>query len=66
MKPPVTAISMAAVLILSQSGCERHPATETVPGYAEQLAERQAAEKVQAATPEKVNPDSPRLFPQGQ
>lgn len=66
MKLPLTAISAAAVLILAQPGCERHSATVTVPGYAENLAERQAAEKSQASTPEKVNPDAPRFFPQGQ
>lgn len=66
MKLPLTALSAAAVLILAQSGCERHSATETVPGYSEKLAERQASEKSRAATPEKVNPDAPRFFPQGQ
>jgi hypothetical protein len=66
MRLPVTALSAAAALVLTQPGCERHSAAETVPGYAEKLAERQAVEKSRAVTPEKVNPDSPRFFPQGQ
>lgn len=57
--------ALAAALILSQAGCERHNATQTVPGFAEKLAERQAADKHRASTPEKVSPDSPRFFPAG-
>lgn len=66
MKLLATALSAAAVLVLTQSGCERHSASETVPGHAEKLAEQQAAQKIQATTPETVNPESPRFFPPGQ
>ncbi len=66
MRQLSAALAAAAALILTQSGCERHAATQTVPGFAEKLADRQAAEKNRAATPEKVNPDSPRFFPTGQ
>jgi len=55
----------AAVLVLAQSACERHPASETVPGYAEKLAQKAAAEKARATTPEPVNPDPPKFFPEG-
>lgn len=59
MKP----LCLAAALILTQVGCERHPATQTVPGYAEKLEKKKADENLRATTPETVNPDSPKFFP---
>ncbi len=66
MKRLPAAVAVAAVLIFMQSGCERHAAAETVPGFAEKLADKNATQETQARTPVKVNPDSPAFFPQGQ
>jgi len=57
-----TAWAAAAVIGLAPTACERHAASETVPGYAEKLAEKKAAEQKQATTPETVNPNPPKFF----
>jgi len=63
MKPlPFLALATAAILF---SSCERHPASQTVPGYAEKQAARQAEQNRQATTPQDVNPNPPRFFPPG-
>jgi len=49
-------------LILLHTGCEQHPASLTVPGY----AEKKAAKEKKAAAGEKtepVNADAPTFFP---
>ena len=66
MSRPGTAWAAAAVLVLAQAGCERHAASETVPGYAEKLAEKKAAGKKAAATSETVNPAPPKFFPKSE
>ncbi|MEI6278109.1 MAG: hypothetical protein WCQ16_01840 [Verrucomicrobiae bacterium] len=53
----------AAVIALAPPACERHAASQTVPGHAEKLAEKQAAENQRATTPETVNPNPPKFFP---
>lgn len=69
MKAPrsITAcLAAAAAMLVSQTGCERHPASQTVPGYAEKLAEKKARQAEQAATAETVDQAPPRFFPSGQ
>ena len=61
---PLPVLAMVSVIALS-CGCERHPASQTVPGYAEKQAERQAEQNRQATTPQDVNPNPPRFFPPG-
>jgi hypothetical protein len=61
-----TVWAAAAMIVLAQAGCERHTASETVPGYAEKLAAKNAAEKKDAATSEPVNPAPPKFFPKSE
>lgn len=51
------------VLVLLHSGCERHPASETIPGYAEKLAEKKKIGGEQAAKQFGTNPNPPEFFP---
>ncbi|MEI6035234.1 MAG: hypothetical protein WCS65_13270 [Verrucomicrobiae bacterium] len=55
-------LALAAAIAIAPA-CERHPASETVPGYAEMLAKKSAEEKVRAETPGTVNLDPPKFFP---
>jgi hypothetical protein len=50
-------------LVLSQIGCERHPASQTVPGYAEKAAARKAKSAAKAKETERVDPMAPSFFP---
>jgi hypothetical protein len=56
------AVAASAVIALTQPACQRHAASETVPGYAEKLAKKRAVEKARAATPETVTLDPPKFF----
>jgi len=56
-------LALAAILLGSQAGCERHPASQTVPGFKEKMAREQAALDEQAHTAPLVNPESPKFFP---
>lgn len=57
----------AAVLlllaVLAGTGCEMHPASQTVPGYADKVADKKKKEQHDAATPEGANPNPPSYFP---
>ena len=55
--------SLAAAAILFGSGCEQHPASQTVPGFKEKNAQNQAAQDKEARTPVAIDPDAPRFFP---
>jgi len=59
-------LAAALALVFSQTGCERHSASQTVPGYAEKLAEKQARQAEQATTAETVDQAPPRFFPSGE
>lgn len=59
MRIPMVLVS----LILSQTGCERHPASQTVPGYAEKAAAREAKSAAKANKTERVDPTAPTFFP---
>lgn len=55
---------LAAVAALAlHSGCERHPASETVPGYAEKMKEKQAQAQQAAEKNEAADPNAPSYFP---
>jgi hypothetical protein len=49
--------------VLAGTGCERHPASQTVPGYAEKAAAKEKKEQHDATTPEGTNPEPPSYFP---
>jgi hypothetical protein len=63
MKALTTVLLTAIALVAFQSGCERHPASQTIPGYAEKL-KKQKAEK--EATSEEAGSKAPSYFPQKQ
>lgn len=44
-------------------GCEMHPPSETVEGYAEKEAEKKAEASAHAANAEPLNPNPPSYFP---
>ncbi|MCK9588378.1 MAG: hypothetical protein WC076_01515 [Terrimicrobiaceae bacterium] len=54
---------LALAAILAGSGCEQHPASQTVPGDNEQQARKQALQDKEARTPITINPDAPKFFP---
>jgi hypothetical protein len=55
--------SLAIAAILIGTGCERHPASQTVPGFNEKHARIQAIQDKEARTPLTINPDAPKFFP---
>jgi hypothetical protein len=65
MRRAAAVLIAAASLALTQPGCERHAASQTVPGFAEKQAEKNARENARAATPEPVTLEPPRFFPEG-
>ena len=54
----LSCLSIAALLI--GAGCEKHSASQTVPGF---QARNQAAQDKEARTPLAINPDAPKFFP---
>lgn len=52
-----------AVALLAGTGCERHPAAQTVPGFADAQSENLAAQNKEARTPIAISPDAPKFFP---
>ena len=55
--------SLAAASVLIGAGCERHAASQTVPGYSEKEARIQEIQEKMARTPIAINPDAPKFFP---
>jgi hypothetical protein len=56
-------LSLLAAAVVLGSGCEQHPASQTVPGFKEKNAQNQAAQDQKARTPVAIDPDAPRFFP---
>jgi hypothetical protein len=56
-------VPIFAVLVFSQTSCERHPASVTVPGYAEKQAAKKKAAALDAKTAEPIDPNPPTFFP---
>ncbi|MFM8763734.1 MAG: hypothetical protein ACKOHM_05080 [Spartobacteria bacterium] len=63
MKSLAITLLVATALVAIQSGCERHPASETVPGYAEKMSKKEAQAGQQATHSEPVDPKAPTYFP---
>ena len=55
--------SLAISGVLLGTGCEMHPASQTVPGFKETQAKNQAVQDKEARTPVTINPDAPKFFP---
>lgn len=63
MKSFATSLFCSLALLLAHTGCEMHPASETVPGYAEKMKEKEAKAKKEAAIGETTDPAAPGYFP---
>jgi hypothetical protein len=62
----LTIFSTAVITLgigLSYTGCEMHPPSETIPGYSEKSAAKQARDEHQALTPEGAQQQAPTYFP---
>lgn len=58
-----TALLAATALGLAHTGCEMHPASKTVPGYAEKMKKKQGEKQSQAHQAEPTDPNAPTYFP---
>jgi hypothetical protein len=63
MKSLASTLLVAFALVASQSGCERHPASQTVPGYAEKIDKKEAQAEKKATQSEPADPQAPNYFP---
>lgn len=61
MKSLATTLLCSLVLLLAHTGCEMHPASQTVPGYAEKMKEKEA--KKSPSLGETTDPAAPGYFP---
>jgi hypothetical protein len=62
MKLQIFALLAALAIIPFQTGCERHPASETISGHAEKVKASEAKEK--ATQKEATDPNAPSFFPE--
>ncbi len=63
MKSLATCLLFSLAFLLAHTGCEMHPASQTVPGYAEKMKEKEANAKKDAAIGETTDPAAPGYFP---
>jgi len=54
---------LAGMACFVSTGCEMHPPSETIPGYAEKEPAKQAIEKQRSLVPEGANTNAPTFFP---
>lgn len=66
MKPTTTSILATLVLIGFHTGCERHPASQTIPGYAEKLQKAEEKAEKKASHSERTDASAPSYFPSKQ
>ncbi|PAZ01169.1 MAG: hypothetical protein CAK90_01710 [Spartobacteria bacterium AMD-G4] len=63
MKSLTTSFLIVFSLVAVQSGCERHSASKTIPGYAEKMEKKDEAAKNQATHSETADAQAPAYFP---
>lgn len=63
MKMSILSLFIVCTIIFLQTGCERHPASQTVPGYAEKKYQLEKKEQEKASEPLETNPHPPQFFP---
>lgn len=63
MKSLSITLLVASLLVAIQSGCERHPASQTVPGYAEKMSKKEEQAENKATHSEPADPKAPTYFP---
>lgn len=59
----IQALTLLAVFAVLHTGCEMHPASETIPGYAEKMKEKQAQAQEEAQHSESADQNAPSYFP---
>ncbi len=63
MKTRATLLATALAALLLHTGCEMHPASQTVPGYAEKMKEKEKKQTQAVEYSEAVDPNAPTYFP---
>ncbi|MFY8269107.1 MAG: hypothetical protein ACOVLK_06885 [Terrimicrobiaceae bacterium] len=63
MKSLATSLLTLLVLSLFHVGCEMHPASQTIKGYAEKMEKKEVKDQQQATRSEVADPDAPTYFP---
>ena len=63
MKSLALILPVAISLVSLHTGCERHPASETIPGYAEKAKADEAQAKEKATQKEATDSNAPGYFP---
>lgn len=63
MKSLATCLLFSFAMLLAHTGCEMHPASQTVPGYAEKMQGKEDKAKKDAAIGETTDPAAPGYFP---
>ncbi|MEI8283402.1 MAG: hypothetical protein WCG52_00295 [bacterium] len=64
MKLQISALLAALAIIPFQTGCERHPASETISGHAEKVKASEVQAKEKATQKEATDPNAPSFFPE--
>ena len=62
MNSLATTLLVAFALVAIQSGCERHPASQTVPSYAEKMSKKEEQAEKKATHSEPADPQAPSYF----
>lgn len=63
MKSLALTLPVAIFLVYLHTGCERHPASETIPQYAEKMKKEEAKDNEKASHSESADPQAPSYFP---
>jgi len=63
MKSTASTLLAAFALLAMHTGCERHPASETIPGYAAKMKKKQAEAGETATHSEPADAQAPAYFP---
>ena len=63
MKSLAFTLPVAIALVYLNTGCERHPASQTIPQYAEKLENQEAQGKEKATHSEPADSQAPSYFP---
>jgi hypothetical protein len=63
MKTRAILLAASLLAIGLHTGCERHAASKTVPGYAEKMKEKEKNQKQSVEYSEAVDPNAPTYFP---
>jgi hypothetical protein len=63
MKTRATLLAAAILALGLHTGCEMHPASKTVPGYAEKMKAKEEKQQQAVEHSEAVDPNAPSYFP---